>query len=239
MLALLPLTVLALPVQDDGSGAPEARWWVSQFTGDWRSWLPLEDFPPRVQESPHMLIYELTHTSDPYAQPTPEQKAAADRLVEVSTEAAHRNGWFRYEQAIEDGFELMPRDRAHYGHRSYITDGHVLDPDRPEFLMYYDTSSGKKLVGYMYLMSDPTSHGPQIGGPLTLWHYHMWSTPHCLYEGLYSIGLSTDGQCAEGTPSHRSPEMIHVWFVDHPAGPFGTNMALPNHVIEELGKRPY
>ena len=207
-------------------------------TGDWRTWLPEEDFSPEPPESHHMVIYEVTQ--NPYDEPTPEQREAAERLVEQSIEAARRNGWFRFEQALEDGYEPMVDDRAHYAHREYVTDGRVLDPERPEFLMFYDTRNGKKLVGAMYLMSDLYAHGPQIGGPATVWHYHLWSHERCLWEGLLALGPVDDqGECAEGVPSARSAEMIHVWFVDHPGGPFTTNMALPPSVLRELEERTY
>lgn len=237
-MVLLPGQRIAAQAEDPVKADSERDWWTSRFSGEWRSWLPADDFPPEQQESPHMLIYEVTQ--DPYGNPTPAQLEAAKRLVDESIAAAHRNGWFEFEKAMQDGYEAMVDDRAHYANREYVTDGRVFDPERPEFLMYYDTSSGKKLVGSMYLMSDLVEHGPQIGGQNTIWHYHIWSVNRCLYENLLVIDSVDDqGACAEGVPSHRSAEMIHVWFLDHPEGSFATNMVLPPSLMRELEERPY
>ena len=73
--------------------------------------------------------------------------------------------------------------------------------------------------------SDNPSIGPQPGGPLTLWHYHVWSFRSCLLRGLLVVGLPDEsGSCERGVPTHRSPEMLHIWLVDHPLGPFSTSM---------------
>ena len=101
--------------------------------------------------------------------------------------------------------------------------------------MYHNGKKGKVLTGFMYLVSQRRDAGPQVGGPLTIWHYHVWSKPHCMREGLISEGvIGPKGGCAAGIPMNRSPEMLHVWFVDHPKGPFATQMNLPREVIEAL-----
>ena len=51
------------------------------------------------------------------------------------------------------------------------------------------------LLGAMYLMSEPGESGLQIGGCLTQWHAHsLWRW--------------------------EAPEMMHVWRIDLPDGPF-------------------
>ena len=35
--------------------------------------------------------------------------------------------------------------------------------------------------------------------------------------------------------SQKSPEMLHVWFVDHPDGRFASGMSLPEEVLRRLG----
>ena len=68
----------------------------------------------------------------------------------------------------------------------------------------------------------------------------MWSVNRCLYEGLLAMGpVDSKGACADGVPSPRSAEMIHVWFLDHPDGPYATNMSLPAGLMRELEERPY
>src|SRR5436305_5731561 len=51
---------------------------------------------------------------------------------------------------ISDGFELQWGDREHYVKREFAFDDKILDPDRPEFLMYRDTPRGKLLMGFMF-----------------------------------------------------------------------------------------
>ena len=47
-----------------------------------------------------------------------------------------------------------------------------------------------------------------------------------------------DGRCERGVPMHRSPEMLHIWLVDHPRGPFSTSMYLePKLMMKLLEKR--
>lgn len=160
-----------------------------------------------------------------------------------------KNGWEDFEKALADGFELLTNDRRHYYNEEYVFDDRVLDPERPEFLMYYDTPEGKRLVGFMFYVAGRLDRGPQIGGPLTVWHYPLFSEPVCtlgLRRGRVRRGqdllpgadAAERGDCAWGSPTQRSPEMLHVWLIRHPMGPFGTRMHLPPDLVEEeLEKR--
>ena len=207
---------------------------VSRLDPSGRSWFPESELSPVPQKSPWMVIYEVTRY--PLADgPTPEQQAAADDLVRRSREAAERNGWFDLLKGLSDGYRPAVGDDTHYAHDEYLSDAAVLDPERPEYLMYHHGKKGKVLTGFMYLVSKPAEEGVQIGGPLTIWHYHVWTRPHCLRKGLIAEGVANErGECAVGRPMNRSAEMIHVWLVDHPKGPFATQMNLPREVIEAL-----
>jgi len=177
-------------------------------------------------------MYELTQYPVE-TQPTPEQKKTADELVRRSYQVAKDKGWFDYDQGIKDGFVQF--DETHYENEKFIHDGKVLDPERPEYLMYYDTSGGKKLAGFMFLTNDQYEHGPQVGGPLTVWHYHIWDEPQCIHGssgGTRPVGK--DCLCPTAELSKKSREMMHVWFVDHPDGPFATGMTLPEELILKL-----
>jgi hypothetical protein len=60
-----------------------------------------------------------------------------------------------------------------------------------------------------------------------------------MLRGLLAIGApSEDVACADGFPNDRSPEMLHVWLLDHPQGRFATDMALPSETLEALAERP-
>ena len=99
-----------------------------------------------------------------------------------------------------------------------------------EFLKYKNETGRMVLVGLMFVPSQLLAPGPQIGGPLTVWHFHVWWTPPpisyrahgtCLFAGLVVTSVATSDdkgrpQCPSGTMrSFRSPEMMHVWLPRH------------------------
>jgi hypothetical protein len=128
--------------------------------------------------------------------PTPQQQGAADKLVKETKAGVAK--YTDLSAATAAGYQPMSptwQPVTHYLNPAYQRDGEILDPERPEALVYANTSKGPILVGAMYLMPHPGVSGPQIGGCLTQWHAHSllkWETP----------------------------EMMHVWVVDVPAGPF-------------------
>jgi hypothetical protein len=168
-----------------------------------------------------VMLWEVSVYS-PGSKPTSEQRRAAENLVERSYQSATRNGWFDFNKAKADGY--VPSDVPHYSNEKYLLDDAILDPERPEFLMYYEMPEGKKLVGYMFLANEPPARGPQIGGPLTVWHYHYSLNEYCFLWGLLIVGQPEQGRCTRGVPQRRSPEMLHVWLIDHPAGQFSSQM---------------
>lgn len=191
------------------------------------AWVPLSTIPAEPQESPEMVIWEVSNFPAG-AQPNAAQQAAADELVERCYEAALRNGWLDFDKALEDGYLALFQDRRHYGNWAFTNDGVVLDPDRPEFLMYYASPKGIQLIGFMFYTNELQARGPQIGGPLTNWHYHIWKTATCLRGNVLPIGQALEsGRCLVGDASHRSPEMLHVWLLDRKEGPFSTGMHIP------------
>ena len=229
--ALLTCSDINTSTNTPPSAPPDGTWFISVGMGIWERIDAFQD--PGVPG-----IYELTRYPD--ATPNPEQQARADELLRHSLEAAQRNGWFDYEQGLAAGFHLKPTlDVLHYAHDDFLRDDRLLDPERPEFLMYYDTPNGKKLAGVMDLARTLVESGPQIGGPLTIWHYHIWAKPMCWEAGIPIGEPDRYGACAEGVFSIRSPEMIHVWFMDHPQGPFATAMTLTPDLIEQLANDHY
>ena len=163
------------------------------------------------------------------AEPTPAQRQWAQAFVQQSLESARRHGWFEFEQAQREGFQRLADDPAHYFKREFLFDDRVLDPERPEFLMYRDTPRGKLLVGFMYFARSVDERGPQPGGVLTSWHYHPWGLPgYCAEGGILPIGRpDEEGGCPDGVHVTRSAEMLHVWFIDHPLGPYAHAMIFP------------
>jgi hypothetical protein len=230
-LAMAVVTGVAAPEKEEG-------FYISEYGGSERSWRPEEVLDAKSLKRP-MVTIEVTRFAG-QEKPTPEQQRAADELVRRTLQAAKERGWFEFEQAGKDDFQLMHADPIHHGNMDYILDDAVLDPEKPEFLLYYDTAKGKKLAGVMYLVSKPDERGPQVGGPLTIWHYHAWQKAKCLLNGMVVVTEpSADGSCMVGEPSNRSPEMMHVWFLDHPNGPFSTKMSLPPELLKQLEEREF
>lgn len=215
----------------------EGERWARRVVPFEETWRRESEIPKQPQESPNMVLWELT-AFEPGTPPTPEQRKWAREFVEACHRSALEHGWYDFKKGLSDGYQLMFEDRRHYENRAYILDDRVLDPDRPEFLMYYGTPKGKRLSGYMFYVDTPRGRGPQPGGNLTIWHYHVWKRAMCLLEGLVSVGISdANGGCKEGTPTHRSPEMLHVWLIDHPNGPFTTSMMIEPKLFASLVER--
>jgi hypothetical protein len=151
---------------------------------------------------------------------TPEQQAAADRLV-VQT----REGIARYQDvrvALAAGYRPSTPDgsgTAHYARFGGPPAG-PLDPSHPAALVYALTRHGPVLLGAMYQMPKQGEPGPDLGGALTPWHYH---TNVCFsLPGLFVSGLSTPfGACPPGSVRITTADQLHVWTAPNPNGPFG------------------
>jgi hypothetical protein len=138
---------------------------------------------------------------------TGSQRRAAGRLVDRTEAAAAR---YRDLAAAEAaGFRRV--DEMHYVDEAAVRDGRILDPRHPEALMFMGEGRAARLVGVMYL-AEGRARGPQLGGPLTTWHYHLFGAAVCMVGGGFPIALAArDGSCAQGAAETRSPEMLHVW----------------------------
>lgn len=155
------------------------------------------------------------------AVPTPEQRAAADRLV-----ADIRAGVAPYADvnaAMKAGYVQSTRwgagtwGPAHFTNFTYSRDGRLLDPERPESLVYLKLPSGRVvMLGVMF--SAPQGQGPRPGGPLTGWHTH---DNLCISASGQAVIATGPGQCPAGAffVGERI-EMMHIWLFDHPEGPF-------------------
>jgi hypothetical protein len=153
-----------------------------------------------------------------------ELDAAAKLVADVSA-GTTRLADFAVAQA--EGYRqitLGARGLAHYLNQTYYLDGRVLDPERPESLMYFRMPDGElKLVGVMFLMP-PDEPGPRIGGALTAWHAHD-NLCYSTRTGVITALTNAAGQCPAGTVYRgKTPEMMHVWLVDNPDGVFGDDM---------------
>jgi hypothetical protein len=146
---------------------------------------------------------------------TDEQRARAGALWKASVARAER--WRDPEAAVAAGFrfrdgEAGPERRPRFLHvpnPAWRADGRVLDPDRPETLVYWNGPGGRlTLVGVMYTAARGAP-GPAVGGPITRWHDHESCRDPVTRARL---GRPVDGTCPQGQVYRRSGEMLHVWF---------------------------
>ena len=171
---------------------------------------------------------------------TPEQLQWAEDIRRRGWEVALKNGWFDFEKAKRDGYQLQWADREHYVKRDYMFDDEVLNIEKPEFLIYRDSPRGKLLIGYMFYTRKLEDHGPAPFGPLAAWHFHPWSgRGYCAIEQILPVSRPDDkSQCAEGERVNRSAEMLHVYLIEHPLGTFADSMVFPRGDVDHALGRP-
>ena len=95
-------------------------------------------------------------------------------------------------------------------------DNVAAEPEKPDVLMYVSEGERFELVGAMFL-APLGAHGPQIGGPITLWHDHdrPGDVPTVCFDDASAGGRSepsVDGLCADGRAPSATQEMLHVHF---------------------------
>jgi hypothetical protein len=160
-------------------------------------------------------------------QPTSAQVAAANQLG-----ADTRGGLTRFadlRDAQRAGYaphERVPRPLKHYFKAAYVIDGRVLDPTRPEGLLYAHTDRGPVLVAAVYMMNRAGEPGREVGGCLTRWHVHHELCSSDPAKGLISGVRTRGGSCPPGQVSWAAPPFLHVWTIDFPGGPFAPHVAV-------------
>jgi hypothetical protein len=111
----------------------------------------------------------------------------------------------------------------HYVNWSYANDGHILDPMRPESVVYEYRNGRQRAVAAMYALpfGSRFTDVPDVGGALTQWHVHA---DLCLTDNAQQrvvSGLtSISGTCPPGSAKLGDTPMLHVWVVPNPCGPF-------------------
>jgi len=138
------------------------------------------------------------------------ERAAAQALLDGSVTATRR---YRDPAAARaDGYRIdlaRPARFLHAPNPANRNDGRLLDPARPETLVYWRRPrGGLVLVGVMFTAPKGTP-GPDPAGPITRWHYHQ--TCRGLGTGE-RLGRPARGSCPAGQELARSGEMMHVWF---------------------------
>lgn len=154
-------------------------------------------------------------------EPTAHEQRDADDLYEATLATAAKYADPEAARAVGYAVDDMYGLDFHAVNEAYKTDGRVLDPERPENLIYAVTDAGPVLVGVMFEVEGIGEPGPAVGGPLTVWHAHdhvcFSLTPPAL-SGL----TSPFGTCPLGSITIPiTNEMIHVWTLPDAPDRFG------------------
>lgn len=187
----------------------------------------------RAEDQP-VGMYKVTRY--PHDNPTPLQHEGAEELLRLSKLVVEQNGWWNVEQKprrYNNRQFQADRLRAHYLSKNDLSTPDTLNPRRPEWLIYYPTPRGRKLAGFMFSTLS-RSRGPQIGGPLTQWHYHQKQKNRIQRCREGSLPGVRNTPCAERKPVRHTPLMLHLWFIEHASGPFGSSPKLKPYIMDQL-----
>jgi len=154
---------------------------------------------------------------------TPEQVAAAQKLYDETAAAiAPYRDWHNAWAAgyRPGGPQDMPS--THWMNQGYVDAGYVMDPRRPQGLVYANAKRGPVLLGAMFQMKHIGQFGPDPGGPLTTWHQHqnICFTPFGVEFSL----MTPTATCPLGAIDVSVAPMLHVWIVDNPGGKFAVDI---------------
>lgn len=154
-------------------------------------------------------------------EPTAAEQHAADELYEETVAALAK--YADPAVAAADGYNvdgMWGRD-FHAENPAYQHDGHILDPHRPETLVYAVEDGEPVLLGAMFTMPEMGQAGPAIGGPLTVWHAHDHICLSLIPIAIAGV-QSPFGTCPIGSITiPETGEMIHIWTVPGAPEPYG------------------
>ncbi len=172
------------------------------------------------------------HAAAPAGGVTGAQLAAALKLIDDTKAVIEK--YKDQSVAIRAGYRPMePEGLAimHYVNQAYFTDADILRPDHVQSVIYYNSAHGPILIGAMYIMPRLGMPGPQIGGSLTVWHLHdnlcFDRTTGVIVAFAHDASSDSgkSGTCPRGSSNRSTPEMLHVWIIDNPGGPFDADMS--------------
>jgi hypothetical protein len=163
---------------------------------------PPGDVPTADGHRGHREHPPLTPYAERYAAATPEQQAAADdlRAAVAATVAPYAD----VDVAVAAGYRVVPATAntiAHYVDPAATRDGRVLDPSRPEGLVYYAAGEGDPVLLGAFFIAPPGEPVPDDAGGVVVWHSH---DPAC--TGFFA---TPDQPCTD------TRRMLHVWTAEH------------------------
>jgi hypothetical protein len=141
---------------------------------------------------------------------TRSERKAATTLVERTREAAVR--WEDVDAALTDGYVARHGGvgAVHYPNFANRRDDGVLDPERPESLVYLQRPNGDPiLLGVVYIAT-PREERPTPAGEIAAWHVH--GVAGCHHPDI-------DAGCSDVRGG-----MLHVFLYDGVLDPFADPM---------------
>ena len=150
--------------------------------------------------------------------------ARADHLLRATIAALPT--WNTPAKAEADGYRSIGdgiTGDEHFVNWSYVDDGHILDPKRPESIVYEVRNGQQRPVAAMYMLPFHSTFAdvPDVGGGLTQWHVHadlcLTNDPHQKFVAGFA---ALNGPCPAGTTKAGNQPMLHVWAIRNPCGPF-------------------
>ncbi|MGE3075918.1 MAG: hypothetical protein AB7N24_08535 [Dehalococcoidia bacterium] len=151
---------------------------------------------------------------------TAEQLLAAGNFaVEVKTKTEKYND---IRVAMADGYVQITQDlpgiAAHFIRVDYQHDGHEMDPDYPETLLYTKRLDGEwRLVGVMFIAEKVSDTPPSYFGPLDVWHRHE---NLCFVAGGRVTVTASAAECRGGLFVKETAYQMHVWVAPGGTGVF-------------------
>jgi hypothetical protein len=152
--------------------------------------------------------------------PTSAQRRAAGTLAARTNAATAR--YADLSVALASGFRPGQVTSGYDVHLvNKANRGYILDPAHPQALVYAITGGRATLLGALFQMPDAGQPGPTPGGPITRWHAHNI----CLSALPPGFGVvSPFGGCPPLSVDTTTPEMMHIWVVANPSGPFAQGL---------------
>jgi hypothetical protein len=151
------------------------------------------------------------HTHGTEVNVTADQMIAAGQFAnQVKTTTAR---YTDIRAAMADGYAQITQDlpgiAAHFIRAEYQHDGHELDAERPEVLLYTKRLDGNwKLVGAMFLAETVSDTPPQHFGALDVWHRHE---NLCFTPGGRVSTKASAAECYGGLFVAKTAYQMHVW----------------------------
>jgi hypothetical protein len=225
LIELTALGLILVPVRGESRPRDRAWYWAALAAG-----LPLltvlsatavwaiDIANPDAQHVHAGAILQATNTVA-----TPDQAAAAAQLyAETKAAILPYEDWHKAWAAgyRPGGPANMPS--THWMNDAYVKAGYVMDPRRPQGLVYANTRRGPVLLGAMFQMPHFNQFGPDPGGPLTAWHQHenICFTP---FGFAFSL-MNPFATCPLGSIDLSASPMLHVWIVHNPGGDFAVDI---------------